>query len=288
MARLLYLKRSVLRHLALKERFSCPNCRSPISSVVDRKFLVNTLRRCGNCALLFRAPTDDPADNEAFYETEYSQGFTTDMPDDDELRRLTDSMFLDSDKDYRGYLKVLSSLGFGAGARIFDFGCSWGYGSYQLQQAGMAVTSFEVAPTRRRYAKEKLDVSTIEAIDEAPPESFDCFFSAHVLEHVPSPGEAIRAAWQLLKSGGVFVAFTPNGASEARAANPDWSKLWGEVHPNFLDPLFYNLSFSNSPRAYGSTPVESPSLPDAAEARILGDLSGGELLFIARKSGSRW
>jgi hypothetical protein len=53
---------------------SCPNCGGTSSRIVDRKFLITQLRRCGTCQLLFRTPTDRPESNQAYYENEYVAG----------------------------------------------------------------------------------------------------------------------------------------------------------------------------------------------------------------------
>jgi 2-polyprenyl-3-methyl-5-hydroxy-6-metoxy-1,4-benzoquinol methylase len=285
MAKLAYLRRSLATQLS-PTRFNCPNCGSVRNSVTDRKFVITQLRRCDACRMLFRTPTDDPAANATFYETEYAQGFTTDLPSDEALTELKRTSFGGTEKSYSYYIGVLSALGLKPRNKVFDFGCSWGYGSYQFEQAGFEVTSFEVATTRRRYAKEKLGVSTVDDMDRVAADhaqSFDCFFSAHVLEHVPSPARAFDYGMRLLKPGGLFVSFTPNGSDQHRAASSQWSKLWGEVHPTFIEDVFLDHSFSQLPRAVGSSPVESPSLPQQAELRKLDDLSRTELFFVARK-----
>ena len=90
---------------------------------------------------------------------------------------------------------MLTQLGLKRGATIFDYGCSWGYGSYQFTQAGFGVTSFELSPTRTNYAREKLGILTVDDMDRAEIDlacRFDCFFSAHVLEHVSSPARSLR------------------------------------------------------------------------------------------------
>ena len=69
---------------------------------------------------------------------------------------------------------------------------------------------------------------------------------------------------------------------------PNWSKLWGEVHPNFIGDIFLDSSFKRSPRAVGSSPVINASLPEEAELTHLNKLDGVELFFAARKSGGTW
>ncbi len=241
--------------------------------------------------MMFRTPTDDPAANLLFYENEYTQGFTTDVPSDAALADMKRSNFVSTEKCYSYYISVLTQLELKPGTRVFDYGCSWGYGSYQLAQAGFEVTSFDVAPSRRRYAHEKLGVSTVNDMDRVATDlafGFDCFFSAHVLEHVPSPMQSFNYAMRLLKRGGLFVSFTPNGSDGNRAANPNWSMAWGEVHPNFIDDIFLNSSFKLSPRAVGSSPVTTASLPEKSELRRLDRVNRDELFFVARKTGDTW
>jgi 2-polyprenyl-3-methyl-5-hydroxy-6-metoxy-1,4-benzoquinol methylase len=240
---------------------------------------------------MFRTPTDDPTANADYYENEYAQGFTTSPPSDAQLSEMKRSNFSGTEKDYSYYIGVLTKLGLKPGARIFDYGCSWGYGSYQLTKAGFAVTAFEVARGRKRYAQEKLSIRIVDDMDLAAAEfaeHFDCFFSAHVLEHVPSPAKAFDYAMRLLKPGSIFVSFTPNGSAAFREASPDWSKLWGDVHPNFLDDVFLDRSFRRSPRAIGSSPLIDASLPDDVTMRRLDKLDRGELFFASRKSGVSW
>jgi SAM-dependent methyltransferase len=241
--------------------------------------------------MMFRTPTDDPSANASFYEKEYMQGFTTDLPSDAMLAEMKRSNFALTEKSYSYYISVLTQLGLKPGSRIFDYGCSWGYGSYQLAQAGFEVISFEVAPSRRRFAHEKLGVSTLEDMNRATTDlflSFDCFFSAHVLEHVPSPAQSFNYAMLLLKRHGLFVSLTPNGSESYRAVDAGWSKLWGEVHPNFIDDKFLDISFRLSPRAIGSSPVSYASLPEKVELTLLDQLRHSELFFAARKTGDTW
>jgi hypothetical protein len=166
MARAAYLWRS-FENQFVAGRFRCPSCGGMPGSVVDRKYLITQLRRCSNCKLMFRTPTDDPANNVLFYEKEYTQGLTTDMPSDVVLAEMKKSNFGGTEKCCSYYIYVLMQLGLGPSNRIFDYGCSWGYGSYQFAKAGFEVVSFEVAPSRARYAHEKLGVRTVDEMDQA-------------------------------------------------------------------------------------------------------------------------
>ena len=102
----------------------------------------------------------------------------------------------------------------------------------------------------------------------------DCFFSAHVLEHVPAPSKSFGYAMRLLKPRGFFVSFTPNGSEAHRAASRDWSKVWGQAHPQFIDDVFLDHSFKLSPRAVGSSPGDI-SPPVECRPNRVDKLAGG-------------
>ena len=104
----------------------CPACGSARSEAVARKYVVTELRRCRQCELLFRAPTTPEARSDEFYQEEYTDGVTTTTPTDAELDNMLASGFKGSEKDYARYIAVLDALGVPKGARVFEFGCSWG------------------------------------------------------------------------------------------------------------------------------------------------------------------
>lgn len=282
MQKLAYLRRSLVAQFKSK-RFRCPSCGAESRDVVDRKWIVTQLRRCPSCLLLFRTPTDEPIHNATFYETAYEQGFTTEMPSEEVLTELKRTNFATTEKDFSMYISTLKQLGLRPGNRIFDFGCSWGYGSYQFMQAGFDVTAFEIAPTRRRFASDRMGVRVVTGLDRLAP-SFDCFFSAHVLEHVPSPSAAIRSGLRILKRGGIFACFTPNGSTSYRAATPTWSTIWGALHPQLIDELFLDRIFTNYPRCIGSSPISTPRFGNQDHMVRLDNLARSELFFAAQKS----
>jgi 2-polyprenyl-3-methyl-5-hydroxy-6-metoxy-1,4-benzoquinol methylase len=290
MAKSAYLYRS-LKAQFTSTRFQCPNCGSPSNHIVDRKFVVTQLRRCLYCKLMFRTPTDDASANRDFYENKYVQGFTTEMPSDATISELKRNKFAGTEKDYSYYIDVLGQLVLRPGAKLFDYGCSWVYGSYQLAEAGFNVVAFEVAQARRRYADEMLGVVTVDNMDLVATDlagQFDCFFSAHVIEHVPTPARSFDYARRLLKPGGLFVSFTPNGSEGHRVSSSNWSKLWGEVHPNFIDDIFLDYNFRLSPRVIGSSPVAGAALPEKCGLVRLDKIDGYELFFAARTNGDAW
>jgi SAM-dependent methyltransferase len=230
---------------------------------------------------MYRSPIDDPAEAADFYNSDYTQGFTTNLPTQAELASLKAGRW-PREKDFSYYIGVLRELGLADGAKLFDFGCSWGYGSFQFRQAGFEVLSYEISRPRAAFGAEHLGVRIVDDFElwaRSHPNALDAFFSAHVLEHVPSPSRIIELALSALKPGGVFVAFFPNGSAQARQAVSDWSKLWGEVHPNFLDDEFFMAAVPNRPKLFGSSPVRI----NAREAGYLDDMEGDEMFVAFRK-----
>ncbi len=208
------------------------------------------------------------------------------MPDKEQLSTYLDSGFSDTEKDFSTYISVLEAIGAKKGDSLFDFGCSWGYGSWQLKKYGFEVESLEVSLLRADYARKKLAINVHNSISEVSG-SFDIFFSSHVLEHVPSVDQVIDFGLNILKPRGLFVAFTPNGSKSHRSKNPkDWHNLWGLVHPNFLDEIYYKNRFSENPFLLTSNKYKMCDLAiwcDNQNAQTILDLEDRELLVVARK-----
>lgn len=287
--KLAYLADIALKR-AIGSAMACPNCGSKQSERLDHKFYIAELRRCHECRLLFRTPGDDLSQTSAFYQFAYSEGFTTAMPSDDALQMLLQTHFAGTEKDFTPRIDVLKALGLKPGARVFDFGCSWGYGSWQITQAGFDVTAFEISQPRAEFARRKLGVDVLSAMPKdktsagALGGAFDCFFSSHVIEHVPQPGTVFDFARTLLKPDGLFVAFTPNGSLQMRAANPrSWHSIWGKVHPCMIDNEFYWKALGRN-ILLDSTPIDHARLATFAQSKALGEdqLAGDELLCVAR------
>lgn len=271
------------RHALDGSRQLCPACSGARSMVVDRKWWVTALRECAQCFLLFRTPTTSTAENREFYEYAYRQGFTTELPTPPVLRDLKRTLFKGSEKDYSAILNLLDALGLRAGDRIFDFGCSWGFGSWQLRQAGYDVASYEISAQRARYAADNLGIRLCDVSSE-PAGTYDAFFSSHVIEHVPNPREMVENGMRLLRPGGLFVALTPNGTNAFRKANPfAWSKMWGQVHPQLITERWINKVAANRDWLVTATPPDANALKAWKGSNgVAGQLVGPELLFVIR------
>ncbi len=281
--RLAYLGRSAVRRL-LRRGSTCPSCGANRARTVARKYLVTQLVRCEHCRLLFRTPTDEQRRSAAYYQSQYESGFTTTMPGEAELAALLDGGFAGSPKDFRRYLAILDVLDLPAGARVLDYGCSWGYGVWQLQRAGYQAAGFELSRPRARFGRESLGVDVKDQVD-ALGEGYDVILSTHVFEHIPALGPCLDDVCDRLASGGYLVSITPNGHAAYRQRNPGaWQRSWGLKHPLLLDPDFWQQRSQNTV-SYLSSEIENV----AAIARwreggaaLVTNCDGAELLYIQK------
>jgi 2-polyprenyl-3-methyl-5-hydroxy-6-metoxy-1,4-benzoquinol methylase len=282
MGKLSYFTDSLVKTFA-GGRANCPSCGST-GVVIDRKWLVTALRRCHACGLIYRTPTTSIAENDKFYQSEYEQGFTTDLPDDAALDAMLKSKFAGTEKDFSRCVTILKALGATPGCRLLDFGCSWGYGSRQLADAGYRVEAFEISKPRGDYARSKLGVSVTADAVALPSRSYDVFFSSHVIEHVPSVAEMLATADRVLVPGGLFLALTPNGSDAFRKTDQAaWHSVWGQVHPQLIDDEFVRKQLNGRNWLLDSTPFDLAALSKNgfSTPQAIG-LAGSELLFAYR------
>lgn len=275
-----------LKKTLLRQGMSCPSCGCRSSACISVKFGVTALRRCDRCKLLFRAPTTTEAENAAYYQEAYKEGFTTDLPAPDELEKMKQAGFKGSPKDFQPHVDLFRALGLAPGAVVLDFGCSWGYGSWQFKQAGFSVKGFDVSVPRREYARRALGVDVVSDLSVLMG-TCDLVFSSHVLEHVPGVESTLRMMLSLLRPGGLLVAVTPNGSFAYRDRDPaHWRTAWGLKHPNFLDDLYFQKFFADLPYYIATKPSDLDQVRKwgLSPKQEIGPLGGNELLVVARKS----
>jgi SAM-dependent methyltransferase len=233
---------------------------------------------------MFRVPKSTPVEDLAFYQRGYEQEDTTDLPDADRLERLKQNWFADIDKDYHMCVDILKALGVRPPSIVYDYGSSWGYGSWQFSQAGYRVYSYEIGRARARYAAENLGCQML-AEPEAVPERVDCLFASHVLEHLAAPEVLWSLATRVLRPDGIVVLFMPNGEPCREELDP-WSfhRLWGRVHPLLLTYAAVRaMAGRHGFTGHGYTsPYDLCQIASAAE----GVLTGDELLVVARRQAA--
>lgn len=236
--------------------------------------MATSLRECQRCWLRFRAPKDD--DTSAFYQEDYTEGFTTDIPSEAALKRLLETRFQHTEKDFTRYIEILRTHGLSPGDVVVDFGASWGYGSWQMRTAGFEVYSYEISLPRARFAREKLGCKVIDS-PSALPTKAHCLFSAHVIEHLTDPNVVWAAGKAVLRDGGFIACFCPNGNPEVEevVGLARYDQLWGKVHPLLITPRF--LQSASARHGFDSKLSTSPY--EVSNPRLLGP----ELCLIARR-----
>lgn len=286
--KLRYLVASTVRGMA-RQNLECPSCGCSRSETVARKYLVTSLRRCRDCHLLFRAPTTPAAEYDRYYQAQYRSGLTTTLPDDAQLQGYKANGFSDTEKDFSRYIEIVEALGVSPGARILDYGCSWGYGCWQFEQHGYSVQGYDLSEIRAAYGREKLGVDLVwDTAQIAGP--FDVFFSTHVVEHVPNAESLLNFAFSKLNPGGVYIAVTPNGSQQYRAKKPgNWSRVWGFKHPILFDEIFLQHSFAGYQYLATTRLNDYSGMSRWASSTdsLVDDMSGWELLVAARPHSIR-
>lgn len=106
-----------------------------------------------------------------------------------------------------------------AGKRVLDVGCGGGLLSEGMSLRGAHVTGIDMGEAPLSVARlhglesgVKVDYrqTTIEALAEVEPESYDVVTCLEMLEHVPQPPSVIAACARVLKPGGQLFLSTLN------------------------------------------------------------------------------
>jgi 2-polyprenyl-6-hydroxyphenyl methylase / 3-demethylubiquinone-9 3-methyltransferase len=122
-----------------------------------------------------------------------------------------------------GYVRERTTL---RGARMLDVGCGAGLLSEALAREGAHVTAIDLGPDLIKIAKLHMiesgievdyRMTSVEALAEESPGSFDAIACMEMLEHVPDPGAIIAACATLLKPGGRLFLSTLNRTPAAFA-----------------------------------------------------------------------
>jgi 2-polyprenyl-3-methyl-5-hydroxy-6-metoxy-1,4-benzoquinol methylase len=277
--------------LSVGQKLQCTYCHSADCKEIDRKYWVTKLMECQNCHLYFRYPVDKKEVNADYYQEDYKENdhITTELPNPQLLDRLKRENFSSVNKNANKYLDLFARLFPGEKSlKIIDYGCSWGYLTYQFKKAGHQVQGFEISRPRAAYGEKNLDVEILS--DESKlGKNNQIFFSSHVIEHHPDIAAMIGLAESLLVDGGYFVAFCPNGSPAFRSGNQEaFHHMWGKVHPNYLSADFYQYVFKGRSYFIASNPVNREKIrPLRQQETIVEHLNGEELLVIVKMTQDR-
>lgn len=130
---------------------------------------------------------------------------------------------------------------FAAGGRLVELGPGWGAFCLLAKRAGFEVTAIEQDARCCAFLRSSLGVNVIESAQPAAAlrraERADVIALWHVFEHLQRPWEALEAASDRLRPGGVLVIATPNPlALQLRIFGARWTHLDAPRHVHLIPP----------------------------------------------------
>jgi 2-polyprenyl-3-methyl-5-hydroxy-6-metoxy-1,4-benzoquinol methylase len=263
----------------------CPYCGYSEFTFFDRKALVTKLLECTSCNLMFRHPIDKQHNANKFYNKIYKQkGITTDLPTEGELKLLLKSSFNATNRSINEIETILRLIcGELSGKSILDYGCSWGYSSWQFQKIGMKVQGYEIGIERMNYGIEKLGLKIVNE-EHLIDGYFDVIFLSHVIEHLSDIASLISLFLTKLKPGGFIIILCPNGSNDLYTNKFQiFHRLWGMVHPNMITDKFLKYVFQKYPYFISSSPYKKEDIRSWDQRSCITELNGGdELLCIVK------
>jgi len=207
-----------LQHLRLVRIMlyvACDNCGSDETAPVlaGRDLLHGlpgefTLVRCKVCGLIYQNPQLTREEADAYYPTDYEAHIGTRKERLSWLRRIDYRYGVE--KRHRAILRH-ASVG-----RMLDVGCATGAFLDGAREHGWIVQGIEPNVNAANYAREQLGLSVqIASLEtaELTPDSFDVVTMWNVLEHVPSPSQALARVGEALRPGGLLVFAVPSTQS---------------------------------------------------------------------------
>jgi len=184
------------------------------------------LRRCARCGLGFIWPQPPDDHLATLYDQDYytrpiDPGGPSYIENREGLERFFDQCL--------AQLERLVEPG-----RLLEVGCGLGYLLNVARRRGWEALGLEVSEFASTYAREQFGHEvrrqSLEEADLAPA-TFDAVVMRDVVEHSRDPRRLLRAAWRVLRPGGVVALSAPNfGSLNAALAPTRWRHLRPEQH----------------------------------------------------------
>jgi SAM-dependent methyltransferase len=204
------------------EQAACPLC--PAGTPAERRFEDPPFAvvRCGGCGLTFVSPRIAAERLGEVYGERY---WSSPSP--------KDHGYADYRGDHANWLRTyrlrarLLDGRLPPAARILDVGCAAGYFGEVMRERGHEVWGIELSAAIVDEARARLGADRVHlgTLADAPHDasSFDLITFWDVVEHLPDPVGALRAARRLLRPGGLLLVETQNVESRfARLMGRRW------------------------------------------------------------------
>ena len=148
--------------------------------------------------------------------------------------------------------------------RVLDVGCSIGHFLETARKHGWDAIGLELNEKATRHAREVLGLDVRrKTLEKAgfEPESFDAVTMWGVVEHLKRPVDTLKEVTPLLKPGGVFLTFSPNGDSLVCSVLRDKAATFdGRNHPSYFTPQSIRLAVETAGMANLSIDFFQPDL----------------------------
>ena len=117
-------------------------------------------------------------------------------------------------------------------ARVLDFGCGTGYGTYRLAPScrsivGVDISSAAIDEASTTYRSPDLRFERIDPVEVRPlrfdDDAFDLVLSFQVFEHLSDPEAYLDEVRRVLAPGGTFICVTPERSPRLFAGQRPWN-----------------------------------------------------------------
>ncbi|WP_205501126.1 class I SAM-dependent methyltransferase [Rufibacter psychrotolerans] len=174
--------------------------------------------QCNHCQLKFTNPRPDEGSIGPYYASEgYISHSDTSKGLLNKTYRLVRSMAV------KNKVELVNRLG--PKGKILDYGSGVGYFLQACQKDGWQVEGFEPNQAARQQTEEKIGKPLFQgSLENLGQETFDVITLWHVLEHVHTLNETLKALVNATKTGGHVVIAVPNADSyDAKKYGADWA-----------------------------------------------------------------
>ncbi len=181
----------------------CPLCDAASLEDYDRDHEGRRICRCGGCGLRFLNPQYSDGYLARLYSTYFAESCFTQAPEGSDAEGLA--------QVHEFHLSLVEEVG--VRGRLLSVGCGGGLELAIARRRGWEVEGHDVdeSTVRRVAARHGVKVQAGDFLTIPwEPQSFDCVYLHHVLEHPKDPKAYLKRIHSLLRPGGILFLACPN------------------------------------------------------------------------------